>query len=55
MLVVEDRSIEDACQITGMTADAMYQWRNRLQKLARQIRTDILSENEAARRIPNRG
>jgi RNA polymerase sigma-70 factor (ECF subfamily) len=55
LLLVDDQSIEDACLITGMTADAMYQWRNRLQKLARQIRADILSENEAARRIPNRG
>ncbi|UQA62785.1 RNA polymerase sigma factor [Polyangium aurulentum] len=55
LLLVDDRSIEEACLITGMKADAVYQWRNRLQKQARQIREEIMSENEAAGRIPKRG
>jgi len=54
LLVVEEQSVEDVCQRTGTTADAVYAWRSRLGKLARKIRDEILgdappSEDAAAR------
>jgi hypothetical protein len=44
LLVVEELTIEDVCQRTGMTADAAYTWRSRLGKQARKIRDDILRD-----------
>jgi RNA polymerase sigma factor (sigma-70 family) len=32
LLYVEERSIEDACEATGMTRDAVYAWRSRLKR-----------------------
>jgi RNA polymerase sigma factor (sigma-70 family) len=32
LLYVEERSIEDACAVTGMTRDAVYAWRSRLKR-----------------------
>lgn len=32
LLYVEERPIEDACEITGMTRDAVYAWRSRLKR-----------------------
>jgi RNA polymerase sigma factor (sigma-70 family) len=32
LLYVEERSIEDACEATGMTRDAVYAWRFRLKR-----------------------
>lgn len=32
LLYVEERSIEDACEVTGMTRDAVYAWRFRLKR-----------------------
>ncbi len=51
MLLVDERSTEDVCTITGMTADAVYAWRSRLMKLIRKIAAEISSGNEAERRI----
>jgi RNA polymerase sigma-70 factor (ECF subfamily) len=55
LLLVDDLSVEDTCQRMGMTAAAVHQWRNRLRKLARQIREEMSSEIEAAQRILPRG
>lgn len=41
LLVVEERSVEDVCRQTGMTADAVYAWRSRLGKQAREIREEL--------------
>jgi RNA polymerase sigma-70 factor (ECF subfamily) len=32
LLYVDERSIEDACEATGMTRDAVYAWRSRLKR-----------------------
>jgi RNA polymerase sigma factor (sigma-70 family) len=32
LLYVEERSIEEACEATGMTRDAVYAWRSRLKR-----------------------
>jgi RNA polymerase sigma factor (sigma-70 family) len=32
LLYVEERSVEDACEATGMTRDAVYAWRSRLKR-----------------------
>lgn len=32
LLYVEERSVEDACEATGMTRDAVYSWRSRLKR-----------------------
>jgi RNA polymerase sigma-70 factor (ECF subfamily) len=52
LLFVEERPTEEICALTGMSADAIYAWRSRLAKLARQIAAEILSENEGSPRIP---
>ena len=44
MLVVEELSVEDVCERTGSSADAVYAWRSRLGKLARRIRDEALGE-----------
>jgi RNA polymerase sigma-70 factor (ECF subfamily) len=41
LLVVEERSVEDVCRQMGMTADAVYAWRSRLGKQAREIREEL--------------
>jgi RNA polymerase sigma-70 factor (ECF subfamily) len=51
MLFVEEQSTEEVCAIAGLTADAVYAWRSRLARLARQIAVDILSESESSPRI----
>ena len=41
LLVLESLSVEEVCQRTGMTTDAVYAWRSRLGKQARQIREEL--------------
>jgi len=41
LLVVENQSVEEVCRRTGMSADAVYAWRSRLGKQARQIREEL--------------
>jgi len=48
LLVVEDKSVEEACQRTGMTADAVYAWRSRLGKQARSIRDELMGDGRSA-------
>lgn len=40
-LVVEGRSVEDVCELAGMTPDAVYAWRSRLGRLARSIAVEL--------------
>ncbi|AUX41649.1 uncharacterized protein SOCE26_030710 [Sorangium cellulosum] len=51
LLLVDERSTEDACAITGMTADAVYAWRSRIARLVRQIAAELAVEAEP----PGRG
>jgi RNA polymerase sigma-70 factor (ECF subfamily) len=41
MLLVEGRSVEDACERTGMSADAVYAWRSRLGKIVRRLAAEM--------------
>jgi RNA polymerase sigma-70 factor (ECF subfamily) len=44
MLIAEERSVDEACAATGMTADAIYAWRSRLAKLIRRIGDEITAQ-----------
>ncbi|WP_437849791.1 RNA polymerase sigma factor [Sorangium sp. So ce363] len=46
LLLVDERSTEEACAITGMTADAVYAWRSRIARLVRQIAAELAAEAE---------
>lgn len=41
---VEERSIEEVQELSGMSASAIYQWRSRLARLIRKLREESLSE-----------
>lgn len=43
-LVLDGRTPEDVGTLMGMSLDAVYAWRTRLGRLARQIRAELLSE-----------
>ena len=44
LLYVEERSVEEACAITKMSPDAIYAWRSRIGKLAREVRDALVEE-----------
>ena len=52
--MIEQLDIPDICERVGMTRDAVYAWRSRLSKLARQIRAE-LSDPKGPARTPVRG
>jgi RNA polymerase sigma-70 factor (ECF subfamily) len=47
LLYVEERSVEETCTIAKMTPDALYAWRSRIGKLAREVR-DALTEDQGS-------
>lgn len=51
-LIIEERSAEEVCAITGMSTDAVYAWRSRLGKLVREIGAGLMSEAASERRRP---
>jgi RNA polymerase sigma-70 factor (ECF subfamily) len=44
LLHVDELSVEEVCGITGMTADAVYAWRTRIGKLAREVRAELTDQ-----------
>lgn len=44
LLMVKQRSVDDTCAATGMTPSAVYAWRSRLGRQAREIRDALLAE-----------
>jgi hypothetical protein len=48
LLYVDERSVEEACAITRMTPDALYAWRSRIGKLAREVRDALVKEQGQA-------
>jgi DNA-directed RNA polymerase specialized sigma24 family protein len=44
LLYVDELSIEEACVIARMTPDALYAWRSRIGKLARDVRDALVEE-----------
>ncbi|WP_437927976.1 hypothetical protein WMF37_01640 [Sorangium sp. So ce291] len=55
LLLVDERSTEDVCAITGMTADAVYAWRSRLARQVRAIAAELATEAEPAARTSPQG
>ncbi len=53
LLYVEERSIEEACASTGMKADALYAWRSRIGKLAREVRDELAGAPGPGERGPS--
>lgn len=57
-MFIDEEPIEDLAVATGMTKDALYQWRTRLHRsirtIAAQIDVSSVSENELGARIANR-
>jgi hypothetical protein len=58
MLVVDDAPIPEVIARSGLSADAVYAWRSRLLKRARQLLLELqapcLSESTPARTSPER-
>lgn len=52
-LLVEQRPVEEVCELAGMTPDAVYAWRSRLGKLLRGIAAE-LSDPEVSTRTSSR-
>lgn len=52
LLVVDERTTAEIQEVTGLGEDAIYAWRARLLKLARQIRDELMSESAPDRRKP---
>ena len=48
LLFLEDRDVTDAAQQSGLTTAAVYAWRSRLRRLARELRDVLLSEDGAS-------
>lgn len=44
MLVLRERPVEEVCSALEMSEDAAYAWRSRIAKLARRVRSELLSE-----------
>jgi hypothetical protein len=43
-LILEEQSVEHVCKVMGMTQDAVFQWRSRIAKRAREIAAGLLPE-----------
>jgi RNA polymerase sigma-70 factor (ECF subfamily) len=52
LLYVEERSVEEVCTATALSADAVYAWRSRLRRTAQGLCRELLSEAGPAARIP---
>lgn len=52
MLVIDERTTAEIQAVTGLGEDAVYAWRARLLRLAREIRAEVMSESGAERRKP---
>jgi RNA polymerase sigma-70 factor (ECF subfamily) len=47
LLILEDRPVDEICAHTGMTADAVYQWRNRLNRKLREVAAEVAAAEPA--------
>lgn len=47
-LLVDDQPVEQACAELGMTRDAIYAWRSRLQRRVRELGAELAGEKEAS-------
>ncbi|HLL52268.1 MAG TPA: hypothetical protein VK447_01895 [Myxococcaceae bacterium] len=54
-LFVQQRSVAEVCEGTGMSRDAVYAWQSRLGRLARKLGAEINSDSSAEPRMPKTG
>jgi RNA polymerase sigma-70 factor (ECF subfamily) len=56
MLVVEELPTQEVCSVTGLSADAVYAWRSRLLRRAREVITELsrLPDSAPSAPIPER-
>jgi RNA polymerase sigma-70 factor (ECF subfamily) len=47
MLYVEQRAVDEVCEHSGMTREALYAWRSRLKKLLAQLKAEGVSDERA--------
>ena len=52
LLYLEERSVEAAARSSGLTTTAIYAWRSRLRKVARELRAALKSENSSGPHRP---
>ena len=52
LLYVEERSVDEVCTATSLSADAVYAWRSRLRRTAQGLCRELLSETAPAARTP---
>lgn len=53
-LFVDEASVDEVCAETGMTTDAVYAWRSRLGRLARELLAEIVSNPSERARTPRK-
>jgi RNA polymerase sigma-70 factor (ECF subfamily) len=46
LIYLRERSVSEVEAATGLSSEAVYAWRSRLRKLARQLRAELLPEND---------
>ncbi len=54
LLVVEELPAPDVCAMTGLSSDAVYTWRSRLLRRAREILAELAPGSDPAQPIPDR-
>ncbi len=52
LLFLEDRDVDDAANRSGLSTTAVYAWRSRLRRLARELRDVLLSEERGPTHTP---
>jgi RNA polymerase sigma-70 factor (ECF subfamily) len=52
LLYVEERSVEEVCAATALSADAVYAWRSRLRRTAQGLCRQLASESRVPARTP---
>ena len=53
LLYVEERTVEEVCSATALSTDAVYAWRSRLRRTARELCQQLASEQPAPARTPS--
>jgi RNA polymerase sigma-70 factor, ECF subfamily len=53
LLYVEQRTVDEVCAATSLSAEAVYAWRSRLRRAARSLGQELLSEGTAPARTPS--
>ena len=55
LLYVEERSVEEVCAATTLSADAVYAWRSRLRRTAQGLGRSSCQKAPPRRVLPRRG